>query len=130
MTHTKVRLALAGACLLALTATACSSDDKASGDTTGVIAPAATDATGTGAPASAAGLTISGNSFSAASVTAGTDFTITNEDSVGHTVTDDAGSFDVSVPAGGTATLTILAAGSYAIHCNIHSSMHGTITVA
>ena len=32
-------------------------------------------------------------------------------------------------PAGGTATLTIDAAGSYAIHCEIHSSMHGTISV-
>jgi plastocyanin len=130
MTHTRVRLALAGACLLALTATACGSDDKTSGDTTGVVAPAATDAAGTGAPTGAAGLTISGNSFSAASVTPGTEFTITNSDSVAHTVTDDAGSFDVSVPASGTATLTIADAGSYAIHCNIHSSMHGTITAA
>ncbi|MEP7115169.1 MAG: cupredoxin domain-containing protein [Ilumatobacteraceae bacterium] len=130
MTHSTVRLALAGACLLALTATACGSDDKASSDTGGVIAPAATDATGTGAPTGAAALTISGNSFSAASVTAGTEFTIANNDSVGHTVTDDAGSFDIAVPAGGTATLIIPTAGSYKIHCNIHSSMHGTITVA
>jgi plastocyanin len=88
--------------------------------------PAATDA---GAPA-AAGLTISGNTFSVAAVTAGTPFTITNNDSVGHTVTDDAGSFDVAVPGGGSETLTIPAAGTYAIHCEIHASMHGTITVA
>jgi plastocyanin len=127
MTRNKVRLAIAGACMLALTASACSSDDSSDSD-----APAVSSATGgSAAPAAGgAGLTISGNTFSPASVTAGTEFTITNNDSVAHTVTDDAGSFDVSVPAGGTATLTIPTAGSYAIHCNIHSSMHGTITVA
>ena len=73
---------------------------------------------------------MSGNTFSAASVTAGTEFAITNSDSVAHTVTADDGSFDVAVPANGTATLTIPTAGSFAIHCKIHSSMHGTITVA
>jgi plastocyanin len=94
--------------------------------------PAATDATGSGdtTAAPAGGLTISGNTFSAASTTAGTEFTITNNDSVAHTVTDDAGLFDVDVPAGGTAPLKIDTAGTYAIHCEIHSSMHGTITVA
>ena len=128
MTQKKVRLALAGACLMALTATACSSDDSSSSDT---AAPAATGAGGTTAAAPAgAGLSISGNTFSAASVTAGTEFTITNNDSVAHTVTADDDSFSVDVPAGGTATLTIDAAGNYPIHCKIHSSMHGTITVA
>ena len=127
-------IALGSAALLAFIAPACSSDSKSS--TTG--APAVSSATGAGgtsaggttAGAAAAGLTISGNHFSAASVTAGTVFTITNNDSVGHTVTDDAGSFDMAVPGGGTATLTIPAAGSYKIHCKIHASMHGTITVA
>lgn len=120
MTQKKVRLALASACLLALTATACSSDNKTSDVT---AAPSADS----GAPA---GLTISGNTFSAAAVTAGTVFTIANNDGVGHTVTDDAGSFDVAVPGGGSETLTIPAAGTYKIHCKIHGSMHGTITVA
>jgi plastocyanin len=125
MTQKKIRIALASACLLALTATACSSDDKSSDAT---AAPTGSNAAVDVPPAAA--LTISGNTFSAASVTAGTEFTITNSDSVGHTVTDDAGSFDVSVPAGGTATLTIPTAGSFAIHCKIHASMHGTITAA
>jgi plastocyanin len=129
MKHSKLGVVLGSACLLALIAPACSSDDKT--DTPDAPAvTSATDAGGSEAPAGAAGLTISGNTFSAASATAGTEFTITNTDSVGHTVTDDAGSFDVKVPAGGTATLTIPTAGSYAIHCEIHSSMHGTITVA
>ncbi len=128
MTQTKVRLAIAGACLMALTAAGCSSDSKSSSPN----APSATAAPGgtTAVAPAGAGLTISGNTFSAASVTAGTEFTITNNDSVGHTVTDDGGTFNVQVPAGGTAPLTIPAAGTYKIHCNIHSSMHGTITVA
>ena len=121
MTKNRMRLVLGSAFLLAFVVPACSSDSKTS--TSGAVSG---DSTAT----AAAALTISGNSFSAASVTAGTEFTITNNDSVGHTVTDDAGSFDVAVPAGGSATLTIPAAGSYAIHCKIHSFMHGTITVA
>lgn len=123
MTQKKICLALASACLLAITATACSSDDKTSDVT---AAPAAD----TGAPSAAAGLTISGNTFSVAAVTVGTAFTIVNNDSVGHTVTDDAGSFDVAVGGGSSKPLTIATAGTYSIHCKIHASMQGTITVA
>jgi plastocyanin len=132
MTQKKVRLAFAGACLMALTATACSSDDAASSDTGAPAASAATGAGGTtaAAPAGGAGMTISGFAFSPASVAAGTEFTITNNDSAAHTVTDDGGTFDVAVPAGGTANLTIPAAGTFAIHCKIHAAMTGTITVA
>ena len=86
--------------------------------------------TGGSTAAAGAGLTISGFQFSAASVTAGTEFTITNKDSAAHTVTDEGGTFDVSVPAGGTATLTIPKAGTYSIRCRIHPSMKGTITAA
>ncbi|MEP7047234.1 MAG: cupredoxin domain-containing protein [Ilumatobacteraceae bacterium] len=131
MNRTRITFALGGACLLAFLAPACSSDSK----TAATVAPgvsAATDAGGTTADTGAAsgGLTISGFAFSAAAVTAGTEFTITNTDSVGHTVTADDGSFDVAVPANGTAKLTIPTAGSFAIHCKIHASMHGTITAA
>ena len=136
MIHKRMSIALGSAALLALLAPACSSDAKSS-STTVAGAPAVSTATGdttaaggSTAAGGAAGLTISGFQFSAASATAGTEFTITNSDSAGHTVTDDAGSFDVSVPAGGTATLTIPKAGTYKIHCKIHAAMHGTITVA
>ena len=118
MSNTTRRLAFAAACLLAVTATACSSSGSKS---------SATTTAGSSAPAA---LTIENTSFGAASVTAGTQFTIQNKDSARHTVTDDAGSFDISVPGGGTAPLTIPKAGTYKIHCNIHASMHGTITVA
>lgn len=119
MSNTTKRLAFAAVCLLAFGTAACSSDSKAS--------PTATTPAASGAPV---GLTVQNSSFSAGSVTAGTEFTIENKDSVTHTVTDDAGSFDVRVPGGGTATLTIPAAGTFKIHCKIHNSMHGTITVA
>jgi plastocyanin len=118
--------------LLVLTASACSSDSKTAAPAGtvagGSAAPAATAAGGAAAGATA--LTIENSTFGAASVAAGATFTIANKDSRPHTVTDDAGAFSVDVPAGGTATLAIAAAGTYKIHCKIHSSMHGTITVA
>ena len=53
-----------------------------------------------------------------------------NGDSVGHTVTADDASFDTGTIAGGTkASLTFDTAGTFAYHCSIHSSMHGTVVV-
>jgi len=62
---------------------------------------------------------------------AGATVTITNKDQVTHTVTSDDGtSFNVTVQGGKTATITAPSkAGTYKFHCNIHSSMHGTLTV-
>jgi plastocyanin len=119
MSHTTRRLAVAAACLVAFATSACSSDSKSG---------TATTTAGSSAPV---GLTIQNSSFSAASVTAGTEFTVENKDSVTHTVTpDDAGAFTaVRVPGHGTMPLTITAPGTYKIHCEIHGSMHGTITV-
>jgi plastocyanin len=142
MTQKKMRLVLGSACLLAFVVPACSSDKKAT--STGSGAPAVTTAGAgttagggttapagtTGAATAGGGMTISGFNFGATSVTAGQEFTITNNDSATHTVTDDGGTFDVSVPGGGTAKLTIPTAGTYKIHCKIHSAMHGTITAA
>jgi plastocyanin len=43
---------------------------------------------------------------------------------------DDGTSFDVKVAGSGTATFTAPSkAGTYAFHCNIHSSMKATLTV-
>jgi plastocyanin len=126
MTRSRPRLALAAACVLAIAATACSSSG---GSSSGSSAPTTT----AGAAAASAGgatIAISNSTFGSYSATAGSPITITNSDSRPHTVTDDKGSFDVNVDAGGTATLTIPTAGTYKIHCKIHSAMHGTITVA
>src|SRR4029079_16424734 len=101
MIHKRMSIAIGSPALLALIAPACSSDSKNNSSTTVAGAPADTTATadttaaGGSSAAAGSGLTISGSQFSAASVTAGTEFTITNNDSTTHTVTDDGGSFDV-----------------------------------
>jgi len=64
----------------------------------------------------------------------GQEITIINEDNAKHTVTSGMrgntdGTFDVVVEAGGTATFTIDAAGSYPYICTIHPGMKGTIEV-
>lgn len=87
-----------------------------------------------GAPASAADtITIQSFAFSAPlTVAPGTQITVMNKDGVEHTVTaDTTGGFDVTVPAGGTATFAAPSApGSYAFHCSIHPQMaHGTLIV-
>lgn len=132
MINTKLRLVIGGACLMAFVASGCSDSKNTSTGTNGgvntTIASSETAAGGSATPP-VAGLTIENSTFSAASVVAGTAFTIANNDGRTHTVTDDAGAFDVQVPGGGTASLTITAPGTYQIHCKIHSSMHGTITV-
>jgi plastocyanin len=68
--------------------------------------------------------------FSCSPVKAGAKVTIQNHDTVEHTVTADAGGFDVTVNADGTASFTAPSkAGSYKFHCKIHASMHGTLVV-
>jgi len=59
--------------------------------------------------------------------------TWTNNDTLTHTVTDDLS--DVGGPASGNIapgssySFTFTKTGSFQYHCNIHSSMHGTIVV-
>ena len=61
---------------------------------------------------------------------AGEAFTVTNsDDGSQHTVTSDDDVFSIAVDGGASEQLTIDEAGTYAIHCNIHPSMKGTITV-
>jgi len=48
---------------------------------------------------------------------------------VTHTVTADDGAFDVSVAGGSGASITVDTPGSYPFHCNIHSSMTGTLII-
>lgn len=119
MSNTRKRLAIGAASLLAVVAPACSSDSKSDSGSTN----------STSGGAAAAGVTIENRQYSSNGLTAKTEFTVTNKDGVGHTFTDDNGAFNVEVPGGGSATLTIDAPGTYNVHCEIHSSMHGTITV-
>jgi plastocyanin len=64
-------------------------------------------------------------------VSPGAKVMVMNADPETHSVTADSGNaFDVTVQAGGTATLIAPAKpGSYAYHCSFHSDMHGILTV-
>jgi plastocyanin len=67
------------------------------------------------------------------SVQVGHTVTWTNNDGLGHTATSDAGApaaFDSSTIApSGTFQFTFDVVGTYAYHCAIHASMHGTVVV-
>ncbi len=80
------------------------------------------------------GLTIAGFAFSPNSLTvkAGQSVSVTNNDSVPHTVTsDDGASFNTNTINSGASTTFIAPAkaGTYAFHCNIHKSMTGSLIV-
>ncbi|HZC32802.1 MAG TPA: cupredoxin domain-containing protein [Candidatus Bathyarchaeia archaeon] len=63
-------------------------------------------------------------------VKVGTKVTWTNNDTFAHTVTLDDNSVDSgNVAAGATFDNTFAKAGTFAYHCKIHASMHGTVTV-
>ena len=84
-------------------------------------------------PAAGDAITIQNFAFGAPlTVAPGAKVTVTNKDSVEHTVTSDDGkSFNVSVAAGATATFTAPATtGTFTYHCAIHPMMHGTLTVS
>jgi plastocyanin len=124
---TIVRTAAATLVAATLTLAACGGgDDDASPSTEA----AATVASG-GDAASGAAITIQSFSFGGvSSVTVGTTVTVTNDDSVPHTVTADDGSFDTgTIQPGDSAQITLDAAGTFTYHCNIHGSMTGSITV-
>jgi len=81
------------------------------------------------APASAAGgktIDIKDFQYSPAdlAVKVGEPVTITNADDAPHTVTANDGSFDVNVPAHGSATLTVPKAGSHPYACTYHPGQH------
>ena len=108
-----------------LITSACSSDDGGGTDTgvteTGEIVPGA-------AAIAIADLTFAPATLPVAS--GSTDITITNADSVDHTFTLDDMSVDETIAAGGSATVTVELTESSGFHCEIHSSMTGTLQVA
>ncbi len=97
----------------------------------GSASAAAPGSASAAAPASPAGFTIQGYKFPALTATAGQKITIADGDDEPHTVTADDGSFD-SGSFDKAAPGTLLAPktpGVYPVHCTIHPSMHGTLTV-
>jgi plastocyanin len=86
------------------------------------------------APALAAdeAVTIAGFAYDPATITVsvGDSVTWTNNDGVVHTATADNGSFDTgTIGDGASGSVTFSAAGTFAYHCTIHSSMAGTVVV-
>jgi plastocyanin len=116
-------LVLAGALLLS----ACSSGGSGSGSSGSASSGGSGGATATDA------LTISNFMFSpmSASVAPGATVTVTNKDSVTHTLTATGGQFDTGdIGPGQTKTFTAPSkAGTYSYICNIHQYMKGTIVV-
>ena len=65
------------------------------------------------------------------SVKAGTTISVANEDSVTHTLTANSGAFDTGDLGGGHRDrITVMSAGTYAYHCEIHPFMKGTVRVS
>ena len=108
-TVTKLTIALVAALGMAFTAV-------------GVVA----DAHQAGAQTAAKAITIKDFQYSPAdlAVKVGDKVTITNNDDAPHTVTAKDGSFNADVPAHGTATLTVPAAGSHPYYCTYHPTGH------
>ncbi len=52
-----------------------------------------------------------------------------NNGSIAHTVTDDGGAFNTSLPAGQIFVHIYATGGTFPYHCTIHAGMTGTITV-
>jgi plastocyanin len=86
-----------------------------------------------GTPGGGTAVAINNFSFSPATlqVKLGQQVTWTNQQpGVTHTVTADGGTFDHPMPSGATFSFTFATAGSFAYHCKIHPSMHGTIVAS
>ena len=130
---------LAPLAVLVLLLAACGDDDKtdtADSSSDGASSPEYSDSgSGSGASSSAAAddaaVTAKGFAFTVNSeVKAGEPFTVANEDSTAHTFTlDDDPDSRTDISGGSTGEVTIDDAGEYTFHCDIHSSMTGTITV-
>jgi len=82
-------------------------------------------------PGGTAAVTIADFAYDPATtnVTVGTTVTWTNDDSVAHTVTFDAGPDSGNMSQGSNFSNTFSEAGSFAYHCTIHPSMSGTVSV-
>ena len=133
MHHFRVLSVTTAALGLSVGFAACSDDDT----TTGTV-PAATDAPVAGSPATLSEatndgpvITIAAGSFGEPlTVAAGTTVTVVNDSVEAHTLTADDGSFSTAtLEPGASEQLTFEEPGTFPFHCQIHSSMHGSITV-
>lgn len=129
--HRKIGM-VAGALLgVAVLAGACSSGASSSTSTT--ASGGSSSGGGSSSTGGSASITIQNFSFSPAkiTVTPGEKVTVTNKDSVAHTVTANDKKFNTGdIAAGKTVTFTAPSSpGSYPYMCNIHQYMTGMLTV-
>lgn len=99
---------------------------------TALLATAVLLAGGRSAAADTAAVSINNFAFTPANATISVGGTVnwTNNQSAPHTVTADDRSFDSGrLTTGQGFTRTFTTAGSFAYHCDIHPTMHGTVTV-
>jgi plastocyanin len=81
-------------------------------------------------PMNATGLGSSAYAPNPVTISAGTTVRWVNNDSIAHTSTSDAGSFDTgTIAAGASASSTFQTAGSFPYHCTFHRGMVGTVIV-
>jgi plastocyanin len=129
---TALRLSVLGAAAV-ISLAACSSSTATKAGST--ASSAAGSSVASSASTSAAKITIKNFSFSPMSLTVkpGATVTVTNNDSVAHTVSATAkGAFNtMDINAGKTVTFTApTKAGSYPYICDIHNYMKGTLVVS
>ncbi len=128
---TRTRLLLTAVPVWLLLA-ACGSSSSTGAGTSAAVAPAS-PAGSTRAPAAGAATTytVAQYTLPALTVAPGTTVRVLDGDDEPHTVTADDGAFDTSSfdkTHPGTFTAPSKP-GSYPVHCTVHPSMHGTITV-
>ncbi|WP_114202763.1 cupredoxin domain-containing protein [Janibacter anophelis] len=119
-------------CAVALTACGAGDDGDATPPSTDTTSSAPAEESEAPAPAEEVAIAISDFAYEVPeSVPAGAEITVTNEDSVAHTVTaDDGETFDVEVGAGESVTFTAPEeSGEFAFHCTPHPQMTGTLVV-
>ena len=118
---------------LAVAATACGSNSTSpSGGTTPTTPSSTTSGPSVTAsiPAGASGLTTSAFGANPLTVAAGTTVAWTNNDSIAHTSTANAGQWNSgTINPGDTFRFTFSTPGTYTYHCTIHPGMVGTVTV-
>ena len=137
----KILIFGAAMCLVAAVATACgqsstNTEEQEAGTTpvatTGETATETAEATSPTAAAGAATITIANMGFGEPiTVAPGAQVSVTNDDSVEHSVTSQtAGQFDVHVDGNENGTFTApTEPGEYAFYCVYHPSMKGTLIV-
>ena len=121
------------AAFIALTLIAIAGCSGSASSVPSAAAPSLTGSLSAGAQADRSSqVEMKGLAFNPASVTvpSGSTVTWTNNDTTAHTVTFDDGSADSgALDPRATFDHTFATAGTFAYHCNIHSFMHGTVTV-